>query len=103
MSNITIAELESILSSLIAQGLLGGFITHDNPRFAIPGAKIRGALATGFPPIWQTIEAKADPDVPGWVQEEKTAPAGGLGPGGIGGMGGRVVNLSGARPAGAGP
>ena len=108
LGNTTIAEIESIVASLIQQGFLNGFITHENPRFAIPGAQGQ-PLARGFPPIWQTIESKARDEfdgvnvtVPGWVREEKrsTTLAGGFGPGGMSGMGGRVISLSGARPAG---
>ncbi|OOQ87314.1 COP9 signalosome complex subunit 12 [Penicillium brasilianum] len=82
-------EVESILASLLTQGLMRGYLTHRNPRLAIPGARLRGALPTGFPNIWETIFAreKDDVNVPGWVR-----------PGAAGG--GRVVNLSGARPVG---
>ncbi|KAI5298125.1 hypothetical protein KEM56_004295, partial [Ascosphaera pollenicola] len=45
-------EMESIVSSLLTQDLLRGYLTHKNSRFAIPGAKIRGALATGWPSVW---------------------------------------------------
>ncbi|KKY17746.1 putative pci domain-containing protein [Phaeomoniella chlamydospora] len=109
----TISEIESILSSLIQQDLLNGFITHDNPRFAIPGAKVRGALATGFPNIWDVVKRRADENggedgVPGWVREARKGGFGAGGGGGVmtggggGGGGGRVVNLSGARPVGIG-
>ncbi|KAJ5544461.1 PCI/PINT associated module [Penicillium sp. DV-2018c] len=90
-------EIESIFASLITQGLMGGYLLHREPRFAIPGAKIKGILPTGFPNVWQTISAREsyDASVPGWVQSR--APTG-LGAAG----GGRVVNLSGARPVGQG-
>ncbi|PYI11775.1 COP9 signalosome complex subunit 12 [Aspergillus sclerotiicarbonarius CBS 121057] len=88
-------ELESILASLLTQGLMRGFLTHKNPRLAIPGARVRGAVPTGFPNVSQTILAREreDDNVPGWVQSPEMAavPAAG---------GGRVVNLSGARPVG---
>ncbi|PWY88242.1 hypothetical protein BO70DRAFT_369153 [Aspergillus heteromorphus CBS 117.55] len=86
-------ELESILASLLTQGLMRGYLTHKNPRLAIPGARLRGAVPTGFPNVWQTIQAREseDDNVPGWVQPPSaTALAGG----------GRVVNLAGARPVG---
>ncbi|KAJ5779878.1 hypothetical protein N7457_007598 [Penicillium paradoxum] len=88
-------EIESIFASLITQGLMGGYLLHREPRFAIPGAKIKGILPTGFPNVWQTISAResSDSSVPGWVQPR--APTG-LGAAG----GGRVVNLAGARPVG---
>jgi nuclear mRNA export protein PCID2/THP1 len=96
-SHPTIGEIESIMASLIQQDLIVGFLTHTNPRFAIPGAKTRGALAVGFPVIWHVIQARKEGDqVPGWVKEDESHSRSG----GFGG-GGRVVNLSGARPVGA--
>jgi hypothetical protein len=87
-------EVESILASLLTQGLMRGYLTHRNPRFAIPGSRVRGALPTGFPNIWETIFAREreDDSVPGWVRPPP--------PGALGAGGGRVVNLSGARPVG---
>lgn len=95
----TMMEMEAIVSSLVAQGLLRGYISHSLLRFAILGAKAKGALVAGFPNVWETLSSDADEEVPGWVREEKT---------GTGGLGmkvgpGMVVNLSGARPAGAAP
>lgn len=97
----TMAQIESVVSSLVEQGLLHGYISHRLLRFAIMGAKTKGALQAGFPNVWETIKSKADNEVPGWVKEEENgAMTGGLarkaGPG-------MVVNLSGARPAGAAP
>lgn len=80
--------IESILASLIDQGLLHGFISHRIQRFAITGAKSMGALQAGFPNVWEVIYEKADKEVPGWVTREK-----------VGGFGG-VINLSGVRPVG---
>ncbi|KAF9890120.1 hypothetical protein FE257_006281 [Aspergillus nanangensis] len=93
-------ELESILASLLTQGLMRGYLTHRNPRFAIPGARLRGALPTGFPNVWQTISTREgeDDSVPGWVQPPAPAVATSLGASAA--AGGRVVNLSGARPVG---
>ncbi|EKV06942.1 PCI/PINT associated module [Penicillium digitatum] len=87
-------EIESIFASLITQGLMGGYLLHREPRFAVPGAKIKGILPTGFPNVWQTISAREshDSSVPGWVQP-RAPTAGSTG-------GGRVVNLTGARPVG---
>jgi nuclear mRNA export protein PCID2/THP1 len=99
----SIEEIKSIMASLIQQDLIQGFLTHNNPRFAIPGAKTRGALAVGFPSVWGVIKARKHSDeVPGWVKEDDTPNVfGDVSFGGLGG-GGRVVNLSGARPVGAG-
>jgi len=95
----TMMEIESVVSSLVDQGLLRGYISHKFLRFAIVGAKAKGALPAGFPNVWETLSASADKEVPGWVTEGKAA-AGGLGMKVGPGM---VVNLSGARPAGAAP
>ncbi|OAX79884.1 hypothetical protein ACJ72_05794 [Emergomyces africanus] len=102
-----VRDLESVLASLLVQDLMRGYLTHKNPRFAIPGARVKGPLPTGFPNVWRTIYAKESKDeqVPGWV---KPAPKPGFGqntrrlaPSLASGMGGRVINLSGARPVGA--
>ncbi|CBF82076.1 hypothetical protein AN5337.2 [Aspergillus nidulans FGSC A4] len=92
-------EIESILASLLTQGLMRGYLTHRNPRFAIPGARLRGALPTGFPNVWKTIYARESEDtgVPGWVQPPPTTT---MGVAAALGGGGRVVNLSGVRPVG---
>ncbi|KAL6715145.1 hypothetical protein ACLMJK_007409 [Lecanora helva] len=90
--------VESVISSLVEQDFLHGFISHSSHRFAITGAKNASPVRVGFPPIWDIIHARADGEVPGWVREEKktTASGGRFGPG-------MVVNLSGARPVGSGP
>lgn len=84
-------ELESILASLLTQNLMGGYLTHRNPRFVIPGARIRGVLPTGFPNVWHTISTREGytDHVPGWVQKDREA-----------GGGGRVIHLKSARPVG---
>ena len=95
----TMETIESIVASLIEQDLLHGFISHSSHRFAITGAKNASPLQIGFPRVWDVLNARADKEVPGWVREEKKGPAtmgGKFGPG-------MVVNLSGARPAGATP
>lgn len=88
-------EIESILSSLLTQSLMKGYLTHKNPRFAIPGSRARGALPTGFPNVWQTIFSRESDEnnIPGWVQTP--SPVAAAAP-----AGGRVVNLKGARPVG---
>ncbi|TVY54335.1 PCI domain-containing protein [Lachnellula cervina] len=90
-------EIEAIVASLVQQGLLGGFISHNQGKFAILGAKIRGGpLNAGFPGVWEVVKARAEregknTEVPAWVRSERKAPMGG------------VVNLSGiARPVGSG-
>ncbi|KAI9804701.1 MAG: hypothetical protein M1833_006776 [Piccolia ochrophora] len=98
-SSITLFTTEAILASLIDQGLLHGFLSHKLRRFAILGAKTKGALNAGFPNVWSVLSAKGEETaVPGWVREDRKPP-------GIFGAGakfgpGMVVNLSGARPVG---
>ena len=93
----TMEIVESVMASLVEQDLLHGFMSHSQHRFAITGAKNASPLQIGFPMVWNVITAKADTEVPGWVKEKKgPAIMGGFRPG-------MVVNLSGARPAGAGP
>jgi len=89
-------EIESIFSSLIEQGLLGGYLAHRQLKFVIKGAKQKGALAAGFPNVWATIKEKSDNEVPGWKKDNPAARGRGItkfGPG-------MVVNLSGAKPVG---
>ncbi|KAI9808354.1 MAG: hypothetical protein M1827_007503 [Pycnora praestabilis] len=82
--------IESITASLVTQGLLYGYISHKLLKFVVLGAKQNPAMAirSGFPNPWEIISAKADKEVPGWRKEERSGGAG------------RVVNLTGARPAG---
>ncbi|KAL1966177.1 hypothetical protein VTN77DRAFT_4729 [Rasamsonia byssochlamydoides] len=100
-----VRELESILASLLTQGLMRGYLTHKNPRFAIPGARHRGAIPTGFPNVWQTIHAREmeeGRDVPGWVRPPPVShqPSALGGNPFLGAGGGRVINLKGAKPVG---
>jgi len=91
-------QMESIFSSLVEQGLLNGYISHRQLRFAIQGAKQKGGpLTAGFPAPYKVISSNCDDHVPGWKQQAARAGAGQsrFGPG-------MVVNLSGARPAGSG-
>lgn len=97
----TLASLESILSSLVSQGFLRGFIAHRMQKFVFSGVKQAGGdvLAAGFPLPWKVIQSKVAglDEVPGW---KKAANNGfGMATGGL--SGGMVVNLSGARAAGA--
>lgn len=66
------SEVESVVLSLIQQGLLKGFALHTNPRFAIPGSqKAGGPMKAGFPQVWNIIRANAsNVPVPGWVEAQ---------------------------------
>lgn len=88
-------EVETIVGSLVEQGFMRGYISHKQQRFAILRGRDKDdthTAAIGFPPPWTVTSSRAaqrgDPaDVPGWVKEERK-------------VGGMVVNLAGARPAG---
>lgn len=99
-SGIDMLEVESITTSLLVQGLLGGYVSHRSKKFAILGARQKGALDAGFPNVWQTIKNRPvdqnpEDQVPGWAKEKKRI-TGGFGPG-------TVINLSGARAVGSAP
>lgn len=68
-SDLRIEEIEAITASLISQGLLNGFISHAQARFAITGAR-RGGWAAGFPNVAEVLRAKGEANlgnvVPGW-------------------------------------
>jgi hypothetical protein len=84
-------EIESVVSSLISQGLVNGYISTQK-KLAIQGAMKKPALEAGWPNPWQTIKARCEQgstEVPGWKRGESGFAQGGL-----------VVNLSGARPVG---
>lgn len=108
----TIAEIESTVLALIAQGFLKGFVLHkgiNGPRFAVPGAdRMGGWRRAAFPSIFRAVLARSVDGgdaagegagmglegvrVPGWVREGDVL--------GATGGGGRVVKLSGARAVG---
>ena len=91
-------DVEAIAASLIDQDLLHGYISHWHARFVILGAKQKPALQAGFPNVWKTIKSRSSDEVPGWVKEDKSASNRVAKA-----SSGRVINLSGARPAGAIP
>ncbi|KAI7347362.1 hypothetical protein KC354_g13961 [Hortaea werneckii] len=104
--------IESKLAALIDQHLLNGYIAHRQGKLCIVGASKMGGnvRAAGFPKPWGVFVSKVDRsgegEVPGWKREREVQ---GFGAGGGGGGGGgpvrpgpgMVVNLSGARMAGA--
>ncbi|RMY71521.1 hypothetical protein D0863_05097 [Hortaea werneckii] len=105
--------IESKLAALIDQHLLNGYIAHRQGKLCITGASKMGGnvRAAGFPRPWGVFVSKVDRsgegEVPGWKREREVQGFGGAGSGGGGGGGpvrpgpGMVVNLSGARMAGA--
>ena len=92
---VSSTSIESILSSLISQGFVNGFVSHRELRLIMTLMRHGNVVATGFPQPWSVIsqKVKGDVEVPGWRKN----PQGG----GFGGGGGRVVSLSGARAVGA--
>lgn len=71
---VTMADIESVVSSLAAQGLMHGFVAHAAHKFAVVGAKSKGAVLAGFPPVAEVMREQLknnDVDinsVPAWVK-----------------------------------
>ncbi|KAK6194225.1 pre-rRNA processing [Pestalotiopsis sp. IQ-011] len=65
---ITAEHVEDVVASLVAQGLLHGYVAHSLGRFAIMGAAKKGSpVAAGWPSVAEVI-GQSDDDVPGWVK-----------------------------------
>ncbi|RYO76067.1 hypothetical protein DL766_003792 [Monosporascus sp. MC13-8B] len=69
---ITAEHVESVVASLIAQGLVHGFIAHSQGRFAIMGAKTKGAVAAGWPNVAE-VTVSEEESIPGLVQDRDVA------------------------------
>ncbi|KAG7124880.1 Acetyl-CoA acetyltransferase like protein [Verticillium longisporum] len=74
-ADVTRADVEMMVASLIAQGLMKGYIAHSSNRFAVLGATKRSPVVAGWPTPWSAIherkyhEGDVDlEDVPGWVK-----------------------------------
>ncbi|KAL1899773.1 hypothetical protein Sste5346_002639 [Sporothrix stenoceras] len=71
---VTMADIESVVSSLAAQGLMHGFVAHAAHKFAVVGAKAKGAVLAGFPSVAEVMREQlksSDVDinsVPAWVK-----------------------------------
>lgn len=72
---VTSKEVEGVVATLIAQGLMNGFLAHSSGRFAVMGAKKGGGpLAAGWPAVVRVVadrmaEDGVDADlVPAWVK-----------------------------------
>ena len=60
-------EVESIMSSLVSQGLVNGYVSSKKV-LAIQGAQKKEAVEAGWPNVWQTMKARCESqgrDVPG--------------------------------------
>lgn len=93
-----LTALESKLSSLIDQGFVSGYISHERQRLAILGGhKAAGDhVKAGFPKVWDVISKRSTNDVPGWKKQASGSsknPFAGAGPG-------MVFNLTGVKPVG---
>jgi nuclear mRNA export protein PCID2/THP1 len=71
---IDAGEVEGMVATLVAQGLLHGFVAHSAGKFAVVGAKGKGsAILAGWPPVAEAIRTRLDEndnegrDVPAWV------------------------------------
>ncbi|EFX03460.1 cop9 signalosome complex subunit 12 [Grosmannia clavigera kw1407] len=72
---VTLADVESIVASLVAQGLMHGFVAHAAAKFAVVGAKAKGsALLAGWPPVAKVLRDRLAEEgvdllsVPAWVK-----------------------------------
>lgn len=84
-----LAEVECICAMLITQGFIAGYISHQNQKLAISGARRPGgALKNGFPAPFGVIKSKNSDHVLGWKKD-----AGGS-------TQGQVIRMSGAKAAG---
>ncbi len=75
--SLNLQEVESMVATLIAQGLLHGFVAHTAAKFAIVGTKLKGsAVLAGWPAVAEAIRARlidagVDLDeAPAWVREK---------------------------------
>lgn len=101
---LDVLAVESLLSSLIDQGLVSGYVAHERRKLAILGAHRTDGdpVRAGFPNVWAVIRRRCggSGDVPGWKKENPKPP--GAQPPVFGGPGpGMVVNLSGVKAVGA--
>jgi nuclear mRNA export protein PCID2/THP1 len=72
---VTDREVEGVVATLIAQGLMNGFLAHSSGRFAVMGAKKGGGpLAAGGPAVVKVVADRLAEDgvnlseVPAWVK-----------------------------------
>ncbi|PKS09060.1 hypothetical protein jhhlp_003673 [Lomentospora prolificans] len=71
---VTLQDVELAMAALIQQGLLHGYLAYDMAKFAVLGAKTKGAVAAGWPIVAKAIRERRYEDdvdwndVPGWVK-----------------------------------
>ncbi|KAF2402511.1 hypothetical protein EJ06DRAFT_342890 [Trichodelitschia bisporula] len=66
-----LAEIECIVSALVNQGLIRGFMSHATGRLAVQGARGgRRAVEAGWPSVYEVVMTKAGRNrIIGWVRE----------------------------------
>src|SRR5690606_6380992 len=73
---VTLQDVAGALAALVQQGLMHGYLAHDARKFAIMGAKTKGAVVAGWPVAAVAVRERryqedVDLDeVPGWVVGE---------------------------------
>lgn len=69
----TMQDVELAVAALVQQGLLHGYVAHDMGKFAVMGAKTKGAVAAGWPAVATAVRERRYAEeieldaVPGWV------------------------------------
>lgn len=73
--HVTAEDVEMEISALMSQGLLHGYIAKSLGKFAIMGAKAKGAVGAGWPRVWDVIRERRGEgegfewgEVMGWVK-----------------------------------
>ncbi|SPO06010.1 related to CSN12 - signalosome component [Cephalotrichum gorgonifer] len=70
----TAQDVEMAVATMVQQGLMHGYVAHDMEKFAVMGAKTKGAVVAGWPVVSKAVrerryEEDVDLDeVPGWVK-----------------------------------
>jgi hypothetical protein len=81
-------EVECIVAGLVESGLMNGFMSRKQSKFAVSGAKKKPVLQAGWPQVWETLSAPRKGDkVVGWKKE-------------YGVVGGMQIRMSSAGAAG---
>lgn len=63
-------EVECIVAGLVESGLMNGFVSQRQSKFAIAGAKKKPVLEAGWPQVWETLTARRrNARVHGWKRE----------------------------------
>lgn len=70
----TMQDVELSVAALVQQGLLHGYVAHDMGKFAVMGAKAKGAMVAGWPVVANAVRERRYAEeieldaVPGWVK-----------------------------------